>query len=417
MNELISSRSALPRKYLFAAISICLLVYVACWRFPQVMAFAGVSNEGVWFLDTFAVLAAVDAKGLGLDPYAPNPLNYFRGTHVYSNWWFALGHFPISRYDTVWLGFLVVVLFLVTAWLVLRPRTAREGAWSVGVLCSAPIILALNRANSDLLIFVILSACIPALLSRVRFCRLWVPPTLIAFTAGLKYYPALAGMIVLSVRNATDRWISSVIAAVLLCCVGISVAPGLFHYTSDRLPQGLHTFGARVSLEGAGFSGPSVAGMSIAFLLIAGGWIASKSLRSSWRIPPEQERDYCFFIMGAVVLTGSFVATVNYGYRWVYAVWMIPFLCRKPISIPSAGVVWLTGATRILLMVALWSHACVAMILNSTVHSVVVAEWWIGVFVALEQPLIWGFFLCLGAWLSHFVFVQLLLPLRSSSIK
>jgi len=381
------------------------------------MAFAGVGNEGIWFMDTFAVLAAVDAKRMGLDPYAPNPLNYFGGTHVYSDWWFALGYLPVTRDDSIWIGFLLVSLAMITAWSILKPSNKVEVMWAVATLCSAPVILALNRANFDLLIFVILSACVPALMSRNGVCRILVPPALVAFTAGLKYYPALAGLIVLATRKMADRWISTGIAVTLLFCVGISVAPGLSHYTSDRLPQGLHTFGASISLERLGFSGPVAAGLSGVFLLGAGGLVGFKLLRSTWRVPPERERDYWYFIMGAVILAGSFVATVNYSYRWIYAVWMIPFLCRQPVQAQSAGVDWLMRTTRVLLIVALWYHACLAMILNSTVHTVPAADRWIGIIVALEQPLIWGFFVCLGAWLVHFLWVQVLLPFQLSLIR
>lgn len=377
------------------------------------MTFAGVGDGGIWFMDTFAVLAAVDAKRMGLDPYAPNPLNYFGGTHVYSDWWFALNYLPITRDDSFWIGLLLVSLAIVTAWSILKPSNKVEVMWAVATLCSAPVILALNRANFDLLIFVILSGCVPALMSRNGVCRVLVPPALVAFAAGLKYYPALAGLIVLSTRKLAERWISTGIAVMLLLCVGISVGPSLSHYTSDRLPQGLHTFGAYILLERLGFSGPGAAGLSGVFLFGAGGLIGFKFFRSTWRVPPERERDYWYFIMGAVVLLGSFVATVNYAYRWIYAVWMIPFLCRQHVQTQSAGVAWLIRATRVLLIVALWDHAFLAMILNSTVHTVPAADRWIGIFLALEQPLIWGLFVCLGAWLCHFLYVQVLLPLRS----
>ncbi len=413
VNDLTSRRSVSSRKYLFATISICLLVYAVCWRFPWVMALAGVSHEGVWFLDTFAILAAIDAKRIGLDPYAPNPLNYFGGAHGYSDWWFALKALPIDRKDAVWIGLLVLLLALITAWWVLQPRNKREVMGSVAILCSAPMILALNRANSDLLIFVVLSASIPALISNCRICRLLVSPALVAFAAGLKYYPALAGVIMLGARTVADRLIATLIAAVLLVGVAVAVGPSLFHYTSSRLPSGLHTFGAPILLHQAGLRGPAAAGVSIAFLVGAGGLIVAKFLKPSWRVSVEQERDYRFFIMGAVVLTGSFVATVNYSYRWIFAIWMMPFLCRNMTSGNSgAGIGWLTRVTLGLIVMALWSHACVAIILNSTVHSVAVAEKWIGVFVALEQPFIWSTFACLSAWLCHFLYVQALLPFR-----
>ncbi len=387
----------------------CLAVYGLCWRLPQVMAFAGVSNEGVWFLDTYAILAALDAKRQGLDPYVYNPLNYFGGTHVYSDWWFALVPLPLTRADSLWLGGLVIAAALVAAWSVLKPRNWREVAWSLAVLCSAPVILGLNRANMDFLFFAILSGCVPAMLSRVQWRRVTVAPVLVAFATGLKYYPAVAGLIVLAARGIRERLVAVGVMAGLLVCVGISVAPSLSHYTSDQLPGGLYTFGSLVSLRAAGLSNTAAVGCTVLLLAGAGGWIALAILRRSWKTRVEQPRDYYFFILGAVLLTGSFVATVNYGYRWLYAVWMIPFLCRANAAEENGAVNRLLFLTRLLLAVALWSDVCVAMILNQTVHSLAVANRWIGLFSALQQPVIWGLFVCLSGWLVHFVGVQLTL--------
>lgn len=65
---------------------------------------------------------------------------------------------------------------------------ARDRAGPSAVLGSAPILLGLNRANIDLVLFLILGPCVPALMSSRRLVRLLAAPALIALAAGLKYY-------------------------------------------------------------------------------------------------------------------------------------------------------------------------------------------------------------------------------------
>ncbi len=63
-----------------------LVALVAGWfgmfaLFPELYRFVGLRHYGVWFLDTFAILASNDAVARGLDPYAANPLDYL-GMHL-----------------------------------------------------------------------------------------------------------------------------------------------------------------------------------------------------------------------------------------------------------------------------------------------------------------------------------------------
>lgn len=384
-----------------------LILYFLCWRFPIIMAEAGVSHHGLWFMDTYAILAALDAQRLGLDPYAYNPLNYFGGPHVYSHWWLALGVFPLTRADTPWLGPLVSGGAVLTAWVVLRPRNGHETAWALLILCSAPMVLGLNRANVDLLLFALLSLCVPSINSHARFWRVMGTPLLVALATGLKYYPAVAGLIVLAVHRGWERRLTLALAVSLLVLVGVSVAPELTKYISDRLPQGLHTFGAPVALLATGLSPVAAVCFAGAFLLMTGWWFMHHTALREWNVPCNLQTEYLFFIMGAVMLSGSFVATVNYGYRWIYAIWMIPFLCRAQPSLPHPALGRWLKIMRRLLLLALWGDAPVALILNLTTGSVAVADRWIGLFTALQQPFLWAFFGCLSGWLVHFVFAQL----------
>ena len=114
-------------------------VYFASFAFyPGLFLIVGVNHYGVWFLDSFAILASNDALARGLDPYGPNALDYFNRPHVYSHWWLGLGKLGLTRADNFWLGLSLVVAFLATVAARLRPREPREVLWYWVVLCSSP---------------------------------------------------------------------------------------------------------------------------------------------------------------------------------------------------------------------------------------------------------------------------------------
>ena len=374
-----------------------------CAWYPRLMALAGVSHEGVWFMDTYAILAALDAQRLGLDPYAYNPLNYFGGPHVYSHWWLWLGPAGLTRADTAWLGPVVVGIALLAAWWVARPRDSREVRWTLLVLCSAPVVLGFNRANGDLLLFALLSFCVPCILHRFRWVRIAGAPLLIALAMGLKFYPAVAGLVLLAVRPRLDRIAALALAVALLVATGLSIRGDIPRYTSDHLPEGLHTFGAPTAFLGAGLPASLAPWGGLLFLALVGTWFVRQTPMKAWAPPQDLKAEHLMFVLGATLLTGSFLVTVNYGYRWIFALWLVPLLCRLRPDPDQRWLRRLLAATRWLLAVALWTDAFVALGLNLTHHTQAAIDRWVGLAVALQQPLTWLLFACLAGWLANFV--------------
>ena len=113
------------------------------------------------------------------------------------------------------------------------------------------------------------------------------------------------------------------------------------------------------------------------------------------------------FVLGATLLTGCFFAGTNFGYRWIFALWLAPLLWRLPCDETApAGVRRLARWTRGLLVFALWADpALSALLAHLTGRGVPCAplERWAAIFFACEQPVIWALFACLLAFLTHFV--------------
>ena len=398
-----ANQSSQTRRYLLllvlASSGVCLL----CWLYPELMESAGMGPMGRWFLDTHTVLGAIEADWKGLDAYAYNAIS---GPHWYSHWWLTLDALRLTQADTRWLGPLISGSALVVAWLTTRPRTALELRWALIVLCSAPFILGLNRANADLLLFTLLSLCVPLLSAPVRFWRIVGAPVLIALAAGLKYYPATAGLILLAVRPARDRNLALALGVGLLVLTGLSVGPDVVHYTANEPTTGFYTFGALTLFLAAGLPTAFAPWLSLGFLALAGWVILRRTSLRSWSPPAAQQADYLAFILGAVILTGCFVATINYVYRWIFLVWMLPFLCRLDVARTHPGLHNLQIATRLLIGLALWTEVPVVTALNLIGTSQEVVDRWEDWTTGFLQFVTWSLFACLCGWLAHFVVMQ-----------
>ena len=157
-----------PRFFRIGLIFTTLGFYALVWWHPHWLSAWGIRlPAGQWFVDTDVLLAASDAHALGRD----EPL-------WYSDWWLQLHALGLSRADTLGLGLGLAVVFLLVALLVLRPENLSEAVFCWLVLCSPPVLLGVNRANMDLLIFAGLALAGWLLTHPARTLR-WLTPLVI----------------------------------------------------------------------------------------------------------------------------------------------------------------------------------------------------------------------------------------------
>ena len=394
-------------------LQLLLFLGSVCWIasfaiYPRLFDFAGISHFGVWFLDSFAILASSDAVARGLDPYVPNALDYFNRPHVYTHWWLRLHEWGITRADNLWVGLGWGLSFLVAAVAGLKPLSRVEASAYGLMLCSAPVLLAVNRANNDLVIFVLLAPVVPCLLSARPWVRM-LPVALIAVATGLKFYPVIAGIVLLGGAAAPlrDRRARLALAALAFAGVGIDLAADL-----ARLPElapktrGLMTFGAENMASALGLhGGPALFfGLAVVGMSVVGFWRAR--WLAKWVIPPSAQGSWLSFVLGSSLLTGCFFAGSNLTYRWIFALWLAPLLWHlprdrnAPLEVRQFALI-----TGMLLLYALWAdelvNICIRHFFSHLPPEALARR--ANRFFGLEQPVTWALFICLLGFLTHFV--------------
>jgi hypothetical protein len=384
------------------ALVACFYAVFAC--FPQLFFAVGVAHY-TWFLDTFALLASSDAVSRGLDPYAPNPLDYFHRPHVYSHWWLHLRDLGLTRADTFRLGLALVSAFLVAAWARLRPAGPTQLAFYLAVLCSSPVLLAVDRANNDLVIFLLLTPLVPCLLSRHAGLRL-LAPFLVMAAAMLKYYPAAAALALLGIGDRKELRARMAITVLLLAVTALSVSRDLAGFGPlAPQPEGLLTLGATGFLNELGWKGwaPKALCAAIGGGLILVNW--RRRALADWEPSPAQRAAWLNFILGTVLLTGCFFTSMNFGYRWIYLIWLAPLLWELPRDAAApAAVRRLARTARWLTLAVLWWSPLCCIVINHLLGTLPLAtlKGLARYAFLLEQPMDWALFACLLVFLTHF---------------
>jgi hypothetical protein len=186
-----------PRRVYFEALQ---LIGFQPFRFP--------------FLDIHAVLAAAECQRHGIDIYLTNPCDVLGRVHVYSPLWLTIIPPFLDTSDTVWVGLILDLLFILSIAFLFRPATSAE-LLALGLTALSPVtVYALERANNDLIVFLLIVAgC--ALGSATRISRLG--SYALSLSAGLlKYYPLVLLVFLARERRRDALGAAAVSAAVVL---------------------------------------------------------------------------------------------------------------------------------------------------------------------------------------------------------
>lgn len=286
------------------------------------------------FLDIHAILGAAQCQRLGIDVYLSNPCDALGRVHVYSPLWLTLVPGFLGTAQTTPVGFGLDLLFILSLCVVIRPEGPGEAVLVAATALSPMTIYALERANCDLAIFLLIVAgC--ALDRAPRPWRLGCY-ALYLFAGLLKYYP-----LVLLVLLARERRREALIATVLAMLV-IGGLAGLGHadlakalanipalsyfggsFSALNLPFGLAqaVLGRQLSRAAGPLLLSILAALAIARTRRTAGLLASADLDRNGSAGQA-------LLVGALLLTACFCAGQNIDYRGIYFVLVMPGLVR-----------------------------------------------------------------------------------------
>lgn len=334
------------RWWLLAAAAAC---WAAAFLVPGAWRTLGIGMFGGPFIDLHGSLAASDAAAAGLNPYGPNRLDPFGRPHLYSSWWFFPGKLGLTRAHLPVAGAALLAAVLATAVAWLRPRSWSEWLAALAFLGSPALLLAVNRANNDLVVFLLVAGAVALFTRGTPGSRLagWA---VVGVATVLKYYPAALLVLLASARDRRQLAHEAAVFALVVALGWPSLQPGLAaagKYWASL--HGLYSFGAPELLLEFGLITP--AAWSRALLILWG--LASLALawpRRSGSPPGDPST-----AAGCALLAATFLLGGTYTYKLVFAVFLLPAV------LSGSGPGRRLGPA---LFVACWADGLTAAVLN-----------------------------------------------------
>jgi hypothetical protein len=339
--------------------------------YERVLTLYGATPFHFPFLDISAWLAVWECARQGIDVLPTNPCDVLQRPYASSPLWIAASDIPLGVSDTSVVGWTLDLLFIMGLSLLPPPRRLLELLLVLAATLSTMVVFALERANPDVMLFLLV--LLTGFFAEGRpFLRLL--GYFIALTSALlKYYPIMALIIVFRERPRTFVSALLTISASLVFFVTmyhVELARGLPNI--DQGPYNTGFFAAKnlpfLLGEAIGnFAEPS-RWAPVARRIVAGGLYAVLvgisvticrrllsfgELRAALSSLPPLER--IFLVIGSAIIAGCFFAGQSIGYRGVYFLLAMPGLLA--ISHTSSREVRnLSLGTGVVIVMLMWSE-------------------------------------------------------------
>lgn len=351
------------------------------------------------FLDGQSVLAGVECWHHGIDVYVSDPCDVLGRLHVYSPLWLRLPVIPMAW--TAPLGLLLAGAFFLSLGLLPPPRRGWDLAATLLAAASPATAYAVERANIDLIMFLL------AMAAGVLALRRWparLPSYLVILLAGfLKFYPLAA--LVLSLRERPRIFLAvnaAAFAAVVAFIAGFhgelkEMAPNIpngSYYTdfvgATNLPHGIaELIVPRLpagSTLAALVSDYLPIGLGALLIVLAIGRVVQGAAAPELRrlAAGLSEPEAVFLIIGASIIGGCFFAGQSVAYRGIFLLFVLPALLtlRRAAERPGERTLLASGCIGVVLL--MW-EGCFRHAIYTLAPDAVARCWW------LARELLWWY--------------------------
>jgi hypothetical protein len=360
-----------PRRWVPALLGIALFAVAAALylggftrAFAVLMDALGGYHKDLPFMDIQSDLAGMECYRRGIDVYVTNPCDVLGRVYNYSPVWLLGGYLGLGTSGMFVAGVGVDLVFLASLALLPPARTWRATVAVVAATLSNSVVLAVELANADVIMFVLLLlAGLVAL--RPSAIRLMAYP-LIVFAAMLKFYPVVAMVIALRERpvRAVVVVFVALLSLLLFAWIGWTDIMRALHMLPDELD--FYMIGARSLPYGLQSLYPTVyarlplsSGALEAILCIIAVGLAiviARSREVTGAVAGLTEAERVFLLLGGTVVVGCFFAGQSFRYRAVFMLFVLPATTALWFGPYGRFTTRLFGITSIGVMLVMWGY-------------------------------------------------------------
>jgi len=302
------------------------------------------------FIDLRVLSGGAESYRAGFNPIYNNPGDPL-GRHFNLPFaWYFFFYTGIKQNDTIWIGILLAFGYLFCSWVFPRRINIPSTFLIAIVLFSPASMLAVERGNVDLFVFIL---CALALLFLENY--MWLSAVLLMIASSLKLFP-IFGLAVFLRENRSRFWVISlsIIATFLVYAIlTYSNTSASFAYTEEgaELSYGVNVIPLYMEQL---FSSRQLFSLLTFIFALSGLGLSLFAFYLGSKLnllPTKESRHISAFRLGAMIYTGTFVIGNNWDYRLIFLIFTIPQLAEWATTSPARKPAqW----TLVSLVIACW---------------------------------------------------------------
>ena len=286
-------------------------------------------SQNELFADWNVIISAIKCKISGFDVFLENPCDKYRRTHVYGSIFLKIPFFEkYSNFYLIYFPYTIISVYICIIILHFNLKNTIELILCTLFIFSPPTLLAIERFNNDILVFILL---ITACYSRSNFTNF----LLISFATMAKFYPIVSSIILILRGKNFNRffyfflfWVSIII---------------FFYYELNNIKkiflmkdQFIGSWGMSFSINNIFvLSSPLQISISrinlIIFTLIVAFFLIFIFFSKTKKIKIFQSYDFNnyqnrLFFVGLIICVLNYFVFTNYFYREIFLFFVYPFL-------------------------------------------------------------------------------------------
>ncbi len=293
------------------------------------------------FADWAAIINANICENKGFNVYNQNPCDLWGRKHVYGE---ILLHLPLveqlNKFYQFYFPIIINIIFVFLVVSLFNYRKSLKNYFLVIFIFSLPVLLAIERANSDILIFLILY-----LVSKYR--NLFSSHFLIIISTLAKFYPICLGVIFLFQKNIKTIFINiatSILFLVLFLIFQYENLINIFNNSAQFSGSGVYQFSLNglisvipeIQLNLFNYNFNWLAYILIITLIVSPIILLRKVLKPSdenknflFEIINTNEFENRLYIVSSLVIIFCYFTVSNFVYREIFFLGLIPWLLRN----------------------------------------------------------------------------------------
>jgi hypothetical protein len=323
------------------------------------------------FVDISGSLAAWECARQGVDVILSDPCDVLHRGYNYSPLWMAASAIPLGVKDTTAIGWGLGAIFLLSLSLLPPPRRSLELVLMLGATFSTMVVFALERANPDILLFML--ALGTGLSAEYKLSMRMLGYAVALLAALLKYYPIMALILVFGERKSIFVTIVLIVAgtiAVFWAQYHAEIVRGLPNIASGRFDTDLFAAKNLPFMVGMVFkylAEPSTLAAPVGNIMTGGLYAALVAacvtfcrrmlrfgeMRATITSLPCRER--ILLVIGSAVIVGCFFGGQSIGYRGVFFLLVMPGLLAISRS-SSRDIRNLSLGTSVVIVLLMWGE-------------------------------------------------------------